>query len=241
LADAFAVHLLYCACRVRAVNLEKKATHDEKRRHVYEDLVKREQAAEGLKEEESAKARLKAEIERMRQTAEARRPSSRPSPKPAAPQDTDALGRRGNSDEPLDDVSARTLKISWFRETTGVAYDEAQLRAIFSKYGAVEDIIMREGKKKKGSALITLMRQEDAKKALKTASGDPKNPLLVLPLCATEGKVGDRGRSKNETSQGISYKPLSMSPSSAKVGAAGSLGARPVKPLFPAAATRRSD
>lgn len=208
---------------------------------MYEDLVKREQAAEGSKEEESAKARLKAEIERMRQTAEARRTSSRPSSKPVAPRDSDTLGRQGNSDEPLDDLSARTLKVSWFRETAGVDYDVAQLRAIFSKYGAVEDIIMREGKKKRKSALITMVRQEDAKKALKTVSSDPKNPLLVFPLRATEGKEGDRESSKNEAPQEITYKPASASLSSAKLGAAGSLGARPVKPLFPAAATQRSD
>lgn len=216
-----------------------KTTHDEKRRRVYEDLVRREQAAEGIREEESAKAKLRAEIERMRRAAEASRASSRPKSKTEASQSNVAVWLDGNSHELLDDLPARTVKVSWNRGTTSVDYDADQLRAIFSRYGTIADIIMKEGKKRKGSALITMVRQEDALEALEKLSSDPMSPLLVLPLRFAEDKKlkgGNSGKDKLQAS-----KLASLSSTISKPGAKSSLGARPSKPLFPAAATGRND
>ncbi len=61
-------------------------------------------------------------------------------------------------------------------------YSVAQLRAAFAGHGVVEDVVLREGKKRKGSALVVMAAQEGAAAAAAAACGDLANPLLVVPL-----------------------------------------------------------
>ncbi len=61
-------------------------------------------------------------------------------------------------------------------------YSVVQLRGAFAGHGVVEDVVLREGKKKKGSALVVMASQEGADSAAAAACGDLANPLLVVPF-----------------------------------------------------------
>lgn len=74
----------------------------------------------------------------------------------------------------------RTLKASWSRP--GLEYDAAALRRIFSAHGEVEDVVMREGKKRKGRALVVMATREGAAAAAAAVNGELSDPLLVVPL-----------------------------------------------------------
>ena len=78
------------------------------------------------------------------------------------------------------DALPRTLKVSWTRP--GIEYTSADLRRIFSVHGEVEDIVLREAKKRKGSALVVMATKEAAEKAAQNVHGELSNPLLVIPL-----------------------------------------------------------
>ena len=60
-------------------------------------------------------------------------------------------------------------------------YPVAKLRELFSRRGdVVEDVVIREGKKKKGSALVVFADVAAAARAAAAANGDPANPLVTL-------------------------------------------------------------
>lgn len=48
----------------------------------------------------------------------------------------------------------RTLRVSW--ATACGTYSAEQLRTAFAEFGAVDDVLIREGKKKKGVALVVM-------------------------------------------------------------------------------------
>ncbi len=87
----------------------------------------------------------------------------------------------------LTEKLTRTLKVSWLRRMSD--YTASQLRAIFAAHGAVEDVVIREGKKKKGSALVVMATGAGAQLASQSVSGELDNPLLVVPF----NKVNTRG------------------------------------------------
>ena len=68
-------------------------------------------------------------------------------------------------------------------------YSGPDLRAAFAAHGSVEDVVVREGKKKKGSALVVMATPEAAAAAACAACGSLANPLLVVPF-AKVGRVG---------------------------------------------------
>lgn len=184
---------LFLSCRARAARAERTVIHDHKRRRMAEDLIRREQAAEGLSAEAQAKARLAAEIARMRKAAQEREAKQRASQQAAAsPGYTEGgTGHHHQQQQhpgmapaaPGGDVAdalPRTLKVSWVRP--GVEYDAVELRKIFSVHGSVEDVVMREGKKRKGSALVVMATKEGTRKAGENVNGEISNPLLVVPL-----------------------------------------------------------
>ena len=168
-----------------------------------EDLLRREQASEALSTEAQAKARLASEIARMRRTAQEREAKQRAAAQQHATninnsrehangankdegkqtQSTTGAGPPYFSSPHGGDVASalpRTLKVSWTRP--GLEYDAGQLRRIFSAHGVVEDVVMREGKKRKGSALVVMATMEGVKKASESLNGEISNPLLVIPL-----------------------------------------------------------
>ena len=77
----------------------------------------------------------------------------------------------------------RTLKVSWDKQTPSLSYGLDELREIMSKHGPVEDIILKESKKKKkGSALVVMQTLDAARAASEAVSGRRDNPLLVIPF-----------------------------------------------------------
>lgn len=90
----------------------------------------------------------------------------------------------------------RTVKVSWDRPITGVGYTVDQLRNIISVHGPVEDVIMKEFKrKKKGSALVVMQTLDAARAASEAVSGSLNNPLLVVPFAkAAAPAMGAHGR-----------------------------------------------
>lgn len=69
-------------------------------------------------------------------------------------------------------------------------YTVAQLRAAFAAHGVVEDVVLREGKKRKGSALVVMASREGAASAAASACGDLANPLLVVPFPKVRAERG---------------------------------------------------
>lgn len=115
------------------------------------------------------------------------------------------------------DASPRS---SCSRECSGT-----RLREIFSAFGRVDDVIIREQnpkKKKKGSALVVMAEEGAAARAARSACGDMSNPLLVLRMGAKTGPASSDQRVASGMAAGTSARPVGLSSQS--------------KPLFPAAA-----
>ena len=130
--------------RARAASRARDEAQDAKRRKMREDLERRERrAAAGKTEEEEAKERLRVELARLRrdfktrkraydaetaaERASARPPASAPAPPPAA----------------LEHLF-RTVKVAWrCHAATTPSTSPPRLRL-----GAVEDIVIRDGKKR---------------------------------------------------------------------------------------------
>lgn len=67
------------------------------------------------------------------------------------------------------------------------AYSSDELRTVFARCGEVEDVVLREGKKKsKGSAFVVMATLAGAAAAAQAQNGDVDRPLLVTPF----SKVG---------------------------------------------------
>lgn len=61
-------------------------------------------------------------------------------------------------------------------------YSSADLRDVFQRHGDVEEVVMREGKKKKGSAIVVMASADGAASATDSVNGELTRPLLVIPL-----------------------------------------------------------
>ena len=81
----------------------------------------------------------------------------------------------------------RTLKVSWDKQGSN-SYGVEQLRELFSKHGTVEDVMLRNAKKKtKGSALVIMQTLDGARAASEAVNGAATNPLLVVPVAKAAG------------------------------------------------------
>ncbi|KAK3261722.1 hypothetical protein CYMTET_29384 [Cymbomonas tetramitiformis] len=133
------------------------------------NLEKRERETEqSMNEEQAARNKLKHELDRIRRATEEARMQQREEaagfkPMPACQ----------GSNEQL----KRTLKLSW--ERAAGTYDAARLKEIFSEFGEVEDVVLRDGKKKKATALIVMQTSAAAAFAADTPCGDFSNPIDV--------------------------------------------------------------
>lgn len=139
--------------KVRREREQRATTQSAKRQKMVADLLAREKVAEKEKSEmESARSKLKAEIERLRKRAAE---SKQPNVNGCVVQPVNL------SKERLQELS-RTLKVTWSK-VGGDDYSVQTLRDIFGVFGVVEDLIIRSGKKKnKGSALVILSSKEAA-------------------------------------------------------------------------------
>lgn len=230
LTDANARAALDSLLQAKAAQYEKVAVRDEKRRRMVEDLERREKAADGHRStEELARARLHAEIERLKAQArerEARRAEElRRALRPTAP----ALE--------VQERLSRTLKVSWLCEAGD--YTATDLKNVFSVHGPVADVIMRESKKKsKGSALVVMATEQGADAACRVVNGKLFNPLLVVPVnmsSVEDLNLGGGGKTLGTETEGNRRErhhhaePLHKQTLK-------KLGPKPSKPLFPAGA-----
>jgi len=104
--------------------------------------------------------------------------------------DKAARAQTANNTAPPQPVSAeaatqlaRSLKAAWDRSRGG-DYTAAELRAVFSAFGDVDDVLIRDvsnGKAHKGSALIVMATAQGAATAAASPCGDTTRPLLVVP------------------------------------------------------------
>lgn len=143
----------------------------------------------------------------------------------------------------------RTLKVSWSRKDG--EYGAAQLRQIFAAHGPVEDVVLREGKKRKGSALVVMRDVAGAAAAASSANGAMSNPLLVVPFAKAAGAGGMAGDEDSSdvplqapgtgaggTAAGgaaaAAARPAPAFAAGAAMAGGGGLGPRPAAPLFAA-------
>jgi DnaJ family protein C protein 17 len=201
LLDPQARKALEDLAKARAATQARFDAQDAKRRKMREDLERRERAAErGKTEEEEARERLQAELTRLRRDFASRkraydgevRPggdgsvsgpgaAERRDENSASPAQTTRRGEdeKNKSASVVPEHLYRTVKVSWRKDVSH--YPVAKLRELFSRRGdVVEDVVIREGKKKKGSALVVFADVAAAARAAAAANGDTANPLVTL-------------------------------------------------------------
>ena len=200
LLDPQARKALEDLAKARAATQARFDAQDAKRRKLREDLERRERAAErGKTEEEEARERLQAELTRLRRDFASRkraydgevRPggdgsvsgpgaAERRDENSASPAQTTRRGEdeKNKSASVVPEHLYRTVKVSWRKDVSH--YPVAKLRELFSRQGdVVEDVVIREGKKKKGSALVVFAEVAAAKRAAANVNGDRENPLVT--------------------------------------------------------------
>ncbi|GIL54940.1 hypothetical protein Vafri_10633 [Volvox africanus] len=203
--------------RAQAQRAARVSQVSEKRRKLKEELEKRErQSASERSEEEMARHRLKIELERLRRKAEEEERRQRQQAaelsaaiavqRAAAVAAAGAPGgggasaaySDGNGDgAPAEAVQAqlrRTLKVTW--DPTCREYSTEELRSIFGGFGApVQDVVLRDRKKKrKVTALVVMATETAAVAAAGNVCGDSSEPLLVVPLVGHLAAEGDQQR-----------------------------------------------
>ncbi|CAI8601760.1 unnamed protein product [Vicia faba] len=159
--------------RVKRDNERRQSQRDGKRRKMVSDLERRERdafspdpAAKGREEEDRIAKQLRDEIARIRAMH-----AKKGVPVFDSKKESDASG--GGIDQ------EKALKVSW--ERIGEDYSAEKLRELFSKFGEVEDVVIK-GRKKKGSALVVMATKQGAIATIGSVIGHLANPLLVLPL-----------------------------------------------------------
>ena len=164
--------------RVKRDQQRRQEQRDGKRRKMVSDLEQRERdafapdpAAKAREEEERIARQLKEEIARIRAML-AKKGAPEAAASPAAKKTEAKSGSVALEHEKI-------LKVSW--EKTGEDYSASKLRELFSKFGEVEDVVIKGGKKK-GSALVVMANKEGAVNATGSMIGHLANPLLVVPL-----------------------------------------------------------
>lgn len=187
LSDADARQALDDVLRATAVRRAAHAARDAKRKRAVEDLEARERAAAGssgaLSDEQKARERLRVELARLRKQREGSRRYT-----PGMDEDNVA-----STAVEVPEHLYRSLKAVWRRDddSDASAYSAKKLRDIFETFGTVEDVVLREGKKKKGSALVVFATIDACVAASNATSGDLSNPLVVtraaIPAKSTQG------------------------------------------------------
>ncbi|OMO92713.1 hypothetical protein COLO4_17374 [Corchorus olitorius] len=171
--------------RVKRDQERRFAQQDAKRRKMTSDLEERERAAFApdpdvkAKEEEEIARRLKDEIARIRAMHANKGASTGAGSGSGLNQEN--VGREGNSGGAggLGLDREKVLKVSW--EKIGEDYTAGKLRELFSRFGEVEDVMIKSSKKKR-SAIVVMATKEAAVAATGSVSGSLLNPLLVLPF-----------------------------------------------------------
>ena len=249
LLDPQARKALEDLAKARAATQARFDAQDAKRRKLREDLERRERAAErGKTEEEEARERLQAELTRLRRDFATRKraydgevraagdgPSSGVGAAERRNHDAASAGApfgeaRGSSAAPPHERAVpehlyRTVKVSWRKDVSH--YPVAKLRELFSRRGdVVEDVVIREGKKKKGSALVVFADAEAAARAAAAANGDPANPLVTLRAAVPTTREVARGAAGGSSFPGGAPRAAAPAPAPSAAGSNGNVSNR---------------
>ena len=225
--------------KARQATRQRHESQDAKRRKMREDLERRERAAErGRNEEEEAKDRLQQELARLRKTFATRRKGYDAEATTGTGADANGRSAHGDGARKGEDKKAsavevpehmyRTLKVVWRKDISD--YAASRLREIFDAFGTVEDVVIRDGKRRKGSALVVFADAAQAERAGRAQCGDAANPLLAV-RAATEPRGPAFGCSGMDTRpQTATKRPTPAPEPAAKF--------KPAEPLFPGAANK---
>ncbi|KAK9842308.1 hypothetical protein WJX81_005780 [Elliptochloris bilobata] len=197
--------------RAKASRAARQAGASAKRRKMMADLDARERVWKSERsEEESARAKLKTELERLRRQHAERAKAARAERAVAAvaagfaARSADAAGGAAAADcapsvmpeapapshPHVTEELMRTLKVTW--DVSEGGYTADQLRAAFAAHGVVADVVLRESKRRsKGGALVVMASLAATAAAAARANGRPGAPLLVVPFfkVATVGEA----------------------------------------------------
>eukprot|EP00897_Mesotaenium_endlicherianum_P007077 jgi/Mesen1/6398/ME000329S05554 len=173
--------------RVRRERAERAGQSSAKRQKMMADLTARERAADEQKDEEDrARQRLRAELDRIRRQAAAAAQAQRAQqqqPPPNAPPPGVAAAEAAAGASSREEL-ARTVKVSW-EGGPGEEYSAEELQQLFGEVGPVEDVVLRAPKKKKkqhkGGALVVMKAAAAAVTASAFASRLP--PLAHSGSC----------------------------------------------------------
>ncbi|KAK9829194.1 hypothetical protein WJX72_004437 [[Myrmecia] bisecta] len=178
LSDAQARSAVDNLHRAQSAQRDRQAGRSAKRQQMQQDLERREQAWSSERNEETtARARLKVELERLRHEAAERQAQLEQQQK----QQQAAAAASSNSPGLPSEHVQRTLKVSWDKKAGD--YTAEAIREALGVHGQVEDVVVRQGKKKsRGSALVTMASLPAARAAATSVHGNLNNPLLVLPV-----------------------------------------------------------
>jgi len=193
LSDDDARKALDALLRVRERRRARHRAQDEKRRGMVADLEAREEASasasasQPMPTEEDLKAKLKAELERLRELKKKKANANAS----AAQGEAKKARTHGVPRHVAEEQQRRSLKISWNKcqsrgNGSGIGngsgdYSVGELRAAFSRFGAVEDIVVRD-KGTKAAAIVVMQSAASADAAARSICGNPANPILVVPL-----------------------------------------------------------
>ena len=221
--------------KARQATRKRHESQDAKRRKMREDLERRERAAErGKNEEEEAKERLQQELARLRKSFATRRKGYDAEAATDNAAETNAAhdDKTNGAAKEVPEHMYRTLKVVWRKDISD--YAASKLRTVFESFGTVEDVVIRDGKKRKGSALVVFATAQ---------CGDASNPLLAV-RAATEPRGPVFGSSGMDTKPSTATKRPTPPPETGPINAAAAntnTDAPPVvKPLFPGAANASS-
>jgi DnaJ family protein C protein 17 len=135
---------------------ERSSKRDAKRQKMVSDLEERERAAfaadpvaKEREEEERIAKKLREEIARIR----AMRANKGVNMASATSRESSEVRKEGTETTGARVDKERVLKVSW--EKVGEDYTAEGLRDLFSKFGEVEDVVIKSSKKK-GSALVVM-------------------------------------------------------------------------------------
>ena len=209
LLDPAAKSALDDLLHARASRAARESQMSDKRRKMREDLESREKRVVSERnEEEVAKARLKAELDRLRSQAEKEAMErSRATVRPRDHEATSAsqpLGtsssqlQGGGGDEERMLILARTVKVSWDPSVRGWSAEELK-KELEGRGVTVENVFMSDqgkGKDKgKPSAKVVMGSRESAAHAVDSASrADGLSSLLIAHVLKGSEAKADRGR-----------------------------------------------
>ncbi|XP_050364770.1 uncharacterized protein LOC126783356 [Argentina anserina] len=167
--------------KVKRQQQRRHLERDAKRQRMVSDLEAREraafapdQSAKDREEEERISRKLAEEVARIRAMKANKGAHTASVPKP----ENGRVGKEGagSTEQGLD--KERVLKVTW--EKVGEDYTAERLKNLFSRFGEVEDVLIKS--KKKGSALVVMATKDAAVASTRTMTGNMSNPLLVKPL-----------------------------------------------------------